>query len=78
MIIDIDNGTIISPTDTNAQTYKIRIEIPRFVYETREAPTASGGLIEESATGLALHSFDEGYSVKVTVRNDKAGTYYTA
>lgn len=50
MIIEIDNGSIVSPTDTNNQTYKIMIEVPRFVYETREAPTASGGLIEESAT----------------------------
>lgn len=77
MIIEIDNGSIISATDTNNQTYKIMIEVPRFVYETREAPTASGGLIEESATWLVLHSFAEWYSVKITVRNNKAGTYYT-
>ncbi len=78
MIIDIDNGTVISGTDTNNQTYKIRIEIPRFVYESWEVPTASESLLEESAAGLILHSFDEWYSIKVTVWNDKAGTYYTA
>lgn len=76
MIIEIDNGTIISATDTNNATYKIKIEIPRFVYETREAPTASGGLIEETATGLILHSTAEGYSVRVSVWNNKSNTYY--
>lgn len=76
MIIEIDNGTVISGTDTNNATYKIKIEIPRFVYETREAPTASGGLIEETATGLILHSTAEGYSVRVSVWNNKNNTYY--
>lgn len=78
MIIEIDNGQIVSATDTNNQTYTILIKVYRFVYETREAPTASGGLVEENATGLILHDYNEGKSIDIEVYNNKAGTYYTA
>ncbi|MDR0608025.1 MAG: hypothetical protein LBG52_06925 [Candidatus Peribacteria bacterium] len=49
LIITIDNGNVINASDPT-QTYKIEIEIYRFVYETQEIPTASGGLLTESAT----------------------------
>jgi hypothetical protein len=59
LLITIDNGNIIDPADTTNSTYKIEIEIYRFVYETQEIPTSSGGLLTESATGLCLHDFTQ-------------------
>jgi hypothetical protein len=76
LIITIDNGNIISPTDTNHQTYKIEIEIYRFVYETQEIPTASGGLLTENATGLCLEDIDTGETIKFTVWNNKPAATY--
>jgi len=76
LLITIDNGNIISTSDVNNNTYKIEIEIYRFVYESQEIPTSSGGLLTESATGLCLHDFDQGGTMKITVWNNKPASTY--
>lgn len=76
MVIEIDNARIISATDTNNQTFSIVIEVPRFVYETFEAPVATGSLIEQTIAALILHDAVTDESVKIKVYNDKPDTYY--
>ncbi len=41
MVIEIDNGQVISATDTNNQSYKVVIKLYRFVYETDNVETPS-------------------------------------
>lgn len=77
-VIELDSGEIVSSTDTNNQTYKIVIEIPRMEYETHESPLSANSLLEEDITGRIIHDDAEGYSIRFLVYNDKDDTYYTA
>lgn len=76
MIIEIDNAKIISATDTNNETFSIRFEINKFEYQTFEAPTATGALIEESVVWLILYDDVAEKSITAKVYNDKANNYY--
>lgn len=76
-VITLDNWEAISSTDANNNTYKIKIYIPSVQYDSREAPTASQGLIEESTALTWYHDFDLWYSIKIEIRNEKNNAYYT-
>lgn len=76
MIITIDSWQVISATDTNNETYKLVIKMPRVVFETHETTWANNSVIEENLVWLALHDTWESKTGWIEVYNWKAWTYY--
>ncbi len=78
IILTLDNGVIISATDTANTTYKTQIKCPQVVYDAFEIPTDNNAIYEIQATLEILHDATAGYAITYVCENAKAGTYYTA
>jgi len=78
MIIEIDNNHIVSPTDTNNQTHRLEIRLPKVNINSIPMTADNNGINEYTATVTAVPDAAAGYDIEMKAFNAKAGTYYTA
>lgn len=77
-MITINNGRIISSTDTNNAKFQTQIKLPAIGYTEYELPTTEDDVYGISAAVEILYDDTAGYAVQFVSENGKAGTYYTA
>lgn len=77
MIIEIDNANIVSGTDTNNETFRIEMHVPKFAYQSYEMEAGTGSLIEETVNALVLFDPDSSKSIFFKVYNDHDNAFYT-
>lgn len=78
MIIEIDNNHVVSATDTNNQTHRLEIRLPKVNINSIPMGSDNNGINEYTASVTAVPDATAGYDIQFKAYNAKAGTYYTA
>ncbi len=78
MEIIINNGVIVSATDTNAARYQIKIALSNVRFKSHKMTTKYGELYAYDIEAIGLYDSSDSRAIRVTVINGSAGTIYTA
>lgn len=76
IIISIDNGNVISWTDTNNSTYSMTINVPSFVMTTYEMPTGTDDLYAVNVEGEFFYDETTGNAVEIIIDNEEPAATY--
>lgn len=76
LIITINNGQVISATDTNLTKYQTVIKCPKVVITSYEMPTGTDELYAESIEAEVFYDKTAGYACRIEVTNSKNAAYY--
>lgn len=77
-VLTLTNDTIVASSDTNQAKYTARFDFADVRYTQYEIPTGTDDLYAASVEAEAYYDTTDGFAVRATFTNAKAGTHYTA
>lgn len=78
MVCTISNNEIVSATDTTQGKYTITFEFSDIRFTSYEMPTGTDELYVLAIEATAFYDNTDGRALRIKVKNQNAGTYYTA
>jgi hypothetical protein len=78
MILTVDNGVVVSATDTNAAHYQVIVKLPDLRFKSHEMITTTDDLYVVKFEMEGFYDNSNSESMQVYVQNAKVGTTYTA
>lgn len=78
MILTLTNDEIVATNDTNQAKFSTKFEFADVRYTQYEIPTGTDDLYAASVEAEAYYDMTDGFAVRTTFVNQKAGTEYTA
>ena len=78
LILTIDNGIVVSATDTGLKHYSVAIKLPNLIITTRDMPTGKDDLYAVKVDYEGYYDSSNAESINVIVQNAMVGTTYTA
>lgn len=78
MICTISNNEIVSATDTTQGKYTIQFEFSDIRFTSYEMPTGTDELYVLAIEATAFYDNTDGRALRIKVKNQNSGTYYTA
>lgn len=76
VVITMTNDQIISATDTNQNTYKVVIKLPKVILTSYELPTGNDEVYGESIEAEIFYDTTLGYAVEIEITNAKDAAFY--